>query len=62
MEAESVAYMVCAAVGVDTTGYSLPYVASWSGGDLDKVTATADRVIRCAHQVITRLETGRRME
>ena len=62
VEAESVAYMVCAAVGVDTTGYSLPYVASWSGGDLDKVTATADRVIRCAHQVITRLEAGRRME
>ena len=62
VEAESVAYMVCAALGVDTTDYSLPYVASWSGGDLDKVTATADRVIRCAHQVITRLETGRRIE
>ncbi|MGH7511023.1 MAG: ImmA/IrrE family metallo-endopeptidase [bacterium] len=28
VEAESVAYMVCAAIGVDSTGYSLPYVAS----------------------------------
>ena len=62
VEAESVAYMICAALGVDTTGYSLPYVASWSGGDLDKVTATADRVIRCAHQVITHLEPGGHLE
>ena len=56
VEAESVAYMVCAALGVDSAGYSLPYVASWSGGDLDKVTATADRVIRCSHHVLTGLE------
>jgi len=62
VEAESVAYMICAALGVDTTGYSLPYVASWSGGDLDKVTATADRVIRCAHQVITHLDADRHPE
>ncbi|MEX2132807.1 MAG: toprim domain-containing protein, partial [Acidimicrobiia bacterium] len=62
VEAESVAYVICAALGVDTTGYSLPYVASWSGGDLDKVTATADRVIRCAHQVITHLEAERHLE
>jgi DNA primase len=62
VEAESVAYMICAALGVDTTGYSLPYVASWSGGDLDKVTATADRVIGCAHQVIAHLEADRHLE
>ena len=31
VEAESVAYMVCAALGVDSAGYSLPYVATWSG-------------------------------
>ena len=62
VEAESVAYMVCAGLGVDSTGYSLPYVASWSGGDLDKVTATADRVIGCAHQLLTRLEADRYLE
>ena len=56
VEAESVAYMVCAALGVDSAGYSLPYVASWSGGDLEKVAGTAERVIRCARQVLTRLE------
>jgi len=62
VEAESVTFMICVALGVNTTGYSLPYVASWSGGDLDKVTATADRVIRCAHQVLTDLEGDRRLE
>lgn len=56
VEAESVAYVVCAALGVDSAGYSLPYVASWSGGDLEKVALTAERVIRCARQLLTSLE------
>ncbi|MGH8936618.1 MAG: DNA primase, partial [Acidimicrobiia bacterium] len=59
VEAESVAYMVCAALGVDSAGYSLPYVASWSGGDMAKVADTADRVIRCARHVINSLEPER---
>lgn len=62
VEAESVAYMVCAALGIDSTGYSLPYVASWSGGDVDKVAATANRVIGCARDVLTQLEHERRLE
>ena len=62
VEAESVAYMVCAALGIDSTAYSLPYVASWSGGDVDKVTATANRVIGCARHLLTQLEQERRLE
>jgi DNA primase catalytic core len=62
VEAESVAYMVCAALGIDSAGYSLPYVASWSGGDLAKVTATANRVIGCARTVIDQLEQNRDLE
>jgi len=62
VEAESVAYMVCAALGIDSAGYSLPYVASWSGGDLTKVAATANRVIGCARTVITQLEQARELE
>lgn len=62
VEAESVAYMVCAALGIDSAGYSLPYVASWSGGDLTKVSATANRVIGCARQVLAQLEQERRLE
>lgn len=62
VEAESVAYMVCASLGLDTADYSLPYVASWSGGDLDTVAITANRVIGCAHDVIEQLEAERRLE
>lgn len=62
VEAESVAYMVCAALGIDSAGYSLPYVASWSGGDVTKVAATANRVIGCARQVLTQLERQRQIE
>lgn len=62
VEAESVAYMVCASVGLDSTDYSLPYVASWSGGDIEKVTATANRVIGCAHDIIESLELKRELE
>jgi DNA primase catalytic core len=62
VEAESVAYMVCAALGIDSTGYSLPYVASWSGGDVTKVAATANRVIACARQLLTQFEQQRQLE
>jgi DNA primase catalytic core len=62
VEAESVAYMVCASIGVDSAEYSLPYVAAWSGGDLDKVTATANRVIGSARHVIDQLGRHRTLE
>jgi DNA primase len=62
VEAESVAYMVCAGVGIDSAGYSLGYVASWSGGDLTKVAATAYRVIGCAREVLTQIEQERQLE
>ena len=32
VEAESVAYCVCSAFGVDTSEYSFPYIAGWSSG------------------------------
>jgi hypothetical protein len=30
VEAESVALLVCAAHGMDTAGYSVPYVSTWA--------------------------------
>jgi len=62
VEAESVAYMVCAGLGIDSGGYSLGYVASWSGGDLTKVAATANRVIGCAREVLAQIEQERQLE
>jgi antirestriction protein ArdC len=52
VEAESVAYLVCTAAGLDTDGYSFPYVASWAGGDPDAVRATADATIGCARRIL----------
>jgi len=51
VEAESVAYLVAAAHGLPTGGYSLPYVAGW-GEDAAVVTATASRVIATARAIL----------
>ncbi|MGH7358774.1 MAG: ImmA/IrrE family metallo-endopeptidase, partial [Acidimicrobiia bacterium] len=55
VEAESVAYLVAAHVGLDSTDYTIPYVAHWSGGDLDLVLATADRVVDTARHITDEL-------
>ncbi len=48
-EAESVAYIVAGVLGLDTTPYSIGYVAEWSHGDLELIKGTAARVLRTAH-------------
>lgn len=56
IEAESVAYLVCAHAGLDASDYSFGYVAGWASGDLDAIRATAERVTTCSHAVIERLD------
>jgi antirestriction protein ArdC len=59
---ESVAMSVCGTLGLDTTGYSIPYLASWSDGDaehLDSIEAHAKLVNRLASRIedaVARLE------
>jgi hypothetical protein len=53
VEAESVAYIVCSALGLPTGGYSIPYVATWSSGDVGKVRETATRVVEAAAGILT---------
>jgi hypothetical protein len=55
VEAESVAYMVSAAAGLPTEGYSLPYVARWAAGDTALVRATAERAINCVRRILAAL-------
>jgi len=59
VEAESVAYLIGAAHHMDTTAYTLPYVAAWAGGadPAATVRATAERVVRTARGVLDALET-----
>jgi hypothetical protein len=52
VEAESTAYLVCAAFGLDSMDYTLGYVATWSGGDATQVLATAVTVQRCARTIL----------
>jgi len=56
VEAESVAYLVCAELGLASHTYSFPYVVSWSAGDMKVVTATADKVLACAGEIVAALE------
>ncbi|WP_433221859.1 hypothetical protein ACQP00_21875 [Dactylosporangium sp. CS-047395] len=55
-EAESVAHVVCAALGLDTSGYSDPYVFSWAGGDLDLIRSCGDRIVRVARDILADLD------
>ena len=52
VEAESVAYVIGAAHGLDTSGYTIPYVAGWASADLDLIRGTAERVLSTARQVL----------
>jgi hypothetical protein len=52
VEAESVAFVVASALGLDTSDYSFPYVARWGGGDAELVAATAERVITAAGDLL----------
>lgn len=63
VEAESVALMVGAAHGLDTSAYTIPYVSSWAstvpGTDpVDVVQATAERVRSTAVRVLDQLDTA----
>ncbi len=59
VEVESVAYIVCDALGLDTSDYSFAYVARWSGGSADVVKQTTERVLGCARGILECLEAGR---
>jgi hypothetical protein len=56
VEAESVAYMLCATVGVDSSRYSVPYLASWSNGDPTLLQTTAERTLAVTAAMIATLE------
>jgi hypothetical protein len=51
VEAESVAYVVCAAAGLDTSAYSVPYVAGWAEGTAsaeETLLRTGERIVATA--------------
>lgn len=53
VEAESIAYVVCQYFGIDTSDYSLGYVAGWSKGEeLAELKASLDTIHRTAGEII----------
>jgi hypothetical protein len=54
VEAESVAFIVAEAHGLDTSRYTLPYVTGWAEGDLELLARSAERVISTSHTILTR--------
>lgn len=55
LEAESVAFVVCAALGLDTGDYSFGYVTAWSRGDEAAITAlraSAERIRGAAAKIL----------
>ncbi len=59
VEVESVAYIVCDALGLDTGDYSFAYVARWSDGSSDLVKETGERVVECARTILCSLSDVR---
>jgi hypothetical protein len=55
VEAESVAYLVCAQLGIDADDYSLPYVARWADGNVELIQKTAERVVAVARSILNDL-------
>lgn len=50
-EAESAAYVVAGLLGLDTSDYTIGYVAGWSGAETEVIKATAANVQRAANTI-----------
>lgn len=56
VEAESVAYCVCSAFGIDTSEYSFPYIANWSSGrDMKELKTSMDTIRHTTGEMIDEL-------
>lgn len=51
VEAESVAFVVAGSLGLDTSGYSVGYVAQWAEADHDLIESTGKRVLKTAQRL-----------
>ncbi len=63
LEAESIAYVVCQALGLDTNDYSLGYVASWAGGGEQAIAGikrSCERIQKAAATILDCFEIGDR--
>lgn len=57
VEAESIAYLITTVAGMNTSEYSVPYVANWSGGDTAILQQTAATVLATGHDLVRALQS-----
>ena len=63
-EAESIAFVVCQYLGLDTSEYSFGYISSWSSGkdvkelkaSLETIRSTSNEMIDAVEQKLTKAE------
>lgn len=57
VEAESVAFIVCRGIGLDTSAMSLPYVAAWGAGEksVEQIQKSGERIVNAAHKILDAL-------
>jgi len=61
LEAESIAYIVCAGLGMDTSEYSFGYLAVWAGGGEQArhgIAESAQRIQTAAHRLLDAVTPG----
>ena len=58
VQAESIAFIVCEKLGVDTSEYSFPYIASWSEGkQLDQLNKFLDEIQKASQTIFTAIDS-----
>lgn len=55
-EAESIAYIVCSHLGIDTSNYSFSYITGWSGNDISKFINNLEIITGCADKMIKSID------
>lgn len=57
VQAESIAFIVCEKLGVDTSDYSFPYIASWSEGkQLEQLNKFLDEIQKASHTISSAID------
>lgn len=56
LEAESVSYIVCSLLGIDSSAYSFGYIEHWQGFKGNKTTDCKERITKTAREIIEQLE------
>jgi len=59
VEAESVAFVVCGAAGLDTSAYSVPYITGWAQSTDDPgrtLLVTAEAIVRTSRRILSRFD------